>query len=67
LVTRQSEYFSIKNAITSQVKKIGVDSKGVFDLKEYVSHFSELVKTQEKNFQKPKDGKDFQKKPGNKK
>jgi hypothetical protein len=58
----QSDFFAIKNAITSQLKKLNVELKGVYDLKEYVGYFSELVKSQEKTFQKIKDNKELQKK-----
>lgn len=44
-----------------------MEAKGVFDLKEYVSHFAELSKSQEKSFQKAKDGKEQFRKGGPKK
>lgn len=66
-MTSQPEYYAIKNAITSTLKKAGAESKGVFDLKEYVAFFAELTKSQEKSFQKAKDTKEFHKKGGPKK
>jgi hypothetical protein len=48
------------------LKKANLESAKVLDLKDYVKHFTDMIKVQEKSFQKVKDSKPAGKQNGKK-